>query len=141
VKTSETYIHRLMYWEHIVHDISNTWEIKPVVLYLLVPRIRFESKLYTITLTALADFSVHTEEPECIQDRPVLEGLLSTPCFICNYCNIVCYGNNIVDYRAHNCQESKYKSIKINETRWDYGSIILRQMDYSFDYFRNPGKH
>ena len=130
-----------MYWEHIVHRISDTWEIKPVFLYLLVPNISFESKLYTITLTGLIDFIILTEGPEYIQDRQSLEELLSTPYFICPYCNIVCYGNNITDYRIHNCQKSRYKSIQLQESSWDFGSIKLKQIDYSFDYFSNPGKH
>jgi hypothetical protein len=88
-------------WEKIVQELTSTWDIKPLISLLYKPNVYFESILYIDTLVSLKEIILLSETHECVARNALIQGHLSKAYFYCRYCEIVCRGNEMTDYRNH----------------------------------------
>ena len=100
-------------WEEIAHELTRTWEIKPLISLLYKPSVYIESILYIEALLGLEEIILLSAQFEFIERNTLIQGHLSKPYFTCKYCEIVCRGNELSDYRNHCCKYSKLNCVEV----------------------------
>jgi hypothetical protein len=127
-------------WEKIVQEFTSTWEIKPVISLLYKPNVYFESILYIYTLVSLEEIILLSEKPDSVERNVLIQCHLSKGYFYCKYCDIVCRGNEVTDYRNHKCRFSKIRCVEVNNIVWNNITVFDHIAEFNKNYFSFPGK-
>ena len=137
----QQYISSMYKWEKIVHEFTSTWEIKPLISLLYKPNVYFESILYIDTLVSLEEIILLSEVFDSVERNVLIQCHLSKYYFTCPYCNIVCRGDGLTDYRNHSCRYSKLNCVKVNNTDWDCVTVSEHIAIYNRTHYNYPGKN